>query len=90
MTQVLKNREGAALRQFRAEAISRKPLLPPRGGGRRSKGEDHIRLQGQWAPPETGSEESHLSELWEGRAAAPYILILCLGILLVRVTPSAV
>lgn len=91
MTQVLENCEEAA----GSEAIQRRgnaqEATATTQGGQRSKGEDHIRLQEQWAPPETGAAESHLSEIWEGRAAATYILILfCLGILPVRVTSSAV
>lgn len=52
--------------------------------GQRSKGGDCFRLQGQWAPAETGTLESHLAEPW--RAELHIILTpFCLVILPLRV-----
>lgn len=50
-----------AVRQFRDEAIHRKLLLPL-SGGTKVKGRRPHQTPGQWAPPETGAQESHLGE----------------------------
>lgn len=92
MAQVLENRAWKlkAVMQLRDEATHRKPPPPERRDRSRRK-ETPSGSRGSGAPPETGTVESHLAQLWEGRAAAAHVLSpFCLDILPVKVTSAAI